>query len=66
MDIIINSLIGGFMMEYRVLNIRTGKSWQGEAENAKAAYTHIDIEPGDTTTLKYGRLFSVKEWRKQK
>ena len=50
---------------YRVLNLMTGESWEGEAENAKDAYNHIAIHPGDTTILNYGknyRLTSVKEW----
>ena len=50
------------MKIYFVLNLSNGQSWEGEAKNAKEAYTHITISKGDTTFCKYGRLSSVKEW----
>ena len=49
-------------MIYYVLNLMNGQSWEGEAINAKEAYSHITINSGDTTYLKYGNLTSVKEW----
>jgi len=51
--------------DYTVLNMMTGESWTGKAFNAKEAYSHIAINPNDTTVLNYGsdyRLTSVKEW----
>ena len=52
-------------MDYRVINLTTGETWQGKANNAKEVYNNIKINPGDTTVLNYGRnyrLTSVKEW----
>ena len=52
-------------MTYFTLNMRTGENWEGEAENAKEAYSHITIQKGDTTMLRWGRRLnqtSVKEW----
>ena len=46
-------------MIYRVLNIMTGESWEGVAVNAKDAYRHITINPGDTTILNYGKNFRI-------
>jgi propanediol dehydratase small subunit/type III secretory pathway component EscR len=51
-------------MKYSVLNLSNHESWEGIAKNAEEAYTHININKGDTTNLKYGRLSSVKEWKK--
>ena len=52
-------------MTYRIINIATGETWEGTASNAKEAYSHITIKPGDTTFMNYGRnlrLRTVKEW----
>ena len=52
-------------MNYRVINLATGEFWEGIADNAKEAYSHITINKGDTTVLNYGknyRLTSVKDW----
>jgi hypothetical protein len=52
-------------MQYFVINLMNSEWWEGEAENAKEAYRHINIKAGDTTSMRYGRLSSVKEWKKE-
>ena len=42
-------------MKYLVINISTGETWEGEAENGKEAYSHIVIKKGDTTRLLWGK-----------
>ena len=44
---------------YRVININTGMMWEGEAKNAKEAYSHITINEGDTIILSYGKDFRL-------
>lgn len=51
-------------MQYFVINLMNKEWWEGEAETAKEAYQYINIKAGDTTSMKYGRLSSVKEWKK--
>ena len=47
---------------YRVVNMTTGQVFEGNVKNAKAAYSRIIINKGDTTVLTYGYQTSVKEW----
>jgi hypothetical protein len=52
-------------MNYRVCNLVNKSYWEGDAVNAKEAYSHIKINAGDTTTVHYGKYgFAVKEWKK--
>ena len=47
---------------YYVHNLMNHQSWQGEARNAKEAYSHMTINPGDVTQCRWGYQSSVKEW----
>ena len=47
---------------YFVINLMNGESFEGDANNAKDAYSRITINKGDTTSLQYGYQTSVKEW----
>ena len=52
-------------MKYRVVNMMTGEMWEGLAQNAKAAQSHIKINKGDTVITTWGKNYhrsAIKEF----